>query len=382
MAYLENRNGSWMAQIRRKGWPAQSKSFETKAEAQAWARQIERDMDAKVFVSTLAAEQTTFAQVAERYRQEVLPELRGKDSDESRLKRLEREFGAFTLASITPAQVSKFQFERLKLAAPQTVLHEVGLMTRILRSCEIDWGIAFPRGIPTQKVRKPQVHNERDRRLLPVEEKYLLSALKDSGSDRANPWMHSLVVLAIETGARHSELMSLIWDNVNLKRRVARFLGKDGGLTKNNDPHRDVPLTKAAVKCLKALPRDESGKVFPMTANAAKLSWERAVIRARRNYVHDMLRRALGDQAESEISALVFKKRQPSERTARLVADLDKRDPTLVDLHFHDLRHEATSRFADKLQMHELMRVAGHKTSRMVTRYYHPKVEDLALKLD
>ena len=47
-----------------------------------------------------------------------------------------------------------------------------------------------------------------------------------------------------------------------------------------------------------------------------------------------------------------------------------------------NIRHEATSRLADKLQMHELMKVTGHKTSRMVSRYYHPRAEDLARKLD
>ena len=67
--------------------------------------------------------------------------------------------------------------------------------------------------------------------------------------------------------------------------------------------------------------------------------------------------------------------------TVKLLAALEADDTTLVDFHFHDLRHVATSRLADKLQMHELMKVTGHKTSRMMSRYYHPKAEDLALKL-
>ncbi len=54
----------------------------------------------------------------------------------------------------------------------------------------------------------------------------------------------------------------------------------------------------------------------------------------------------------------------------------------MVDLHFHDLRHEATTRLAEKLEMHELMKVTGHKTTRMLARYYHPRAADLAKKLD
>jgi integrase len=53
----------------------------------------------------------------------------------------------------------------------------------------------------------------------------------------------------------------------------------------------------------------------------------------------------------------------------------------MEDLTFHDLRHEATSRLAEKLQMHELMKVTGHAGSRMLARYYHPRAEDLAKKL-
>ena len=53
----------------------------------------------------------------------------------------------------------------------------------------------------------------------------------------------------------------------------------------------------------------------------------------------------------------------------------------LENLTFHDLRHEATTRLAEKLQLHELMRVTGHKDTRMLVRYYHPRAEDLAKKL-
>jgi integrase len=53
----------------------------------------------------------------------------------------------------------------------------------------------------------------------------------------------------------------------------------------------------------------------------------------------------------------------------------------LAGLHFHDLRHEATSRLADLLQAHELAKVTGHKDMRMVLRYYHPHASDLAKKL-
>lgn len=61
----------------------------------------------------------------------------------------------------------------------------------------------------------------------------------------------------------------------------------------------------------------------------------------------------------------------------RVLAD----DPLPSDLHVHDLCHKATRRLAEKLQLHELMKVTGHKGTVMLARYYPPRAEDLAKKL-
>ncbi|MCO1344512.1 IS481 family transposase [Burkholderia multivorans] len=53
----------------------------------------------------------------------------------------------------------------------------------------------------------------------------------------------------------------------------------------------------------------------------------------------------------------------------------------LIDLRFHDLRHEATSRLASIFPMHELAKITGHRDPRMLMRYYHPSAEDLAKRL-
>jgi len=54
----------------------------------------------------------------------------------------------------------------------------------------------------------------------------------------------------------------------------------------------------------------------------------------------------------------------------------------LEDFHFHDLRHEGTSRIAEKLSnVLELASVTGHKDLQMLKRYYHPRPGDIAAKL-
>jgi integrase len=184
-----------------------------------------------------------------------------------------------------------------------------------------------------------------------------------------------------------SELLALKWVEIDLVRRTARLRGREGGVTKNGDEWRDVPLSTAAVRLLEALPRSTTGRVFPLSQNALQIAWGRSLKAGRKAYVYDQLRARLGqagldeDAQAREVRAVEYKKREPLELTRELLAKIDAEDKTLLDLHFHDLRHEATSRLAEKLQMHELMKVTGHKTSRMLVRYYHPRAEDLAKKL-
>lgn len=381
--FTQRDNGKWQAKIRRKGWPDQSKAFQTLEAAQQWARATEREMDIGAFVNRSDAERTTFGEVAERYKLEVLPGKRSGDRDVYKINALVETFGKYSLSGINAAMLSKYRDLRLKVVAPQTVVHELNLLSRIFKACAMDWGIALPQGIPTALVRKPPVANSRDRRLEPGEWELLREALADCKSK----WPLAIVEFALETAARQSELASLSWQDVNLKEQRARLRGVDGDVTKNGDTFRDVPLSSRAVEVLSALPRAIKGKVFPITQNALKLSWQRSVNRARQKHLHERLTDALIERgytasfAAAQIRALVFHKKTPEGLTVELLADIESTDTTLADLHFHDLRHEATSRLAEKLQMHELMKVTGHKSSAMVARYYHPRATDLAKKL-
>lgn len=86
--FTRRESGKWQAKVRREGWPSQSKTFDTKAAAEAWARSVEREMDTDSFISRNDAERTTFLEAAERYRTDVLPSKRGKEQDGYVLKRV------------------------------------------------------------------------------------------------------------------------------------------------------------------------------------------------------------------------------------------------------------------------------------------------------
>ena len=61
----------WQAHIRRRGYPAQVRTFDSKAKAEAWARQIESEMDRGAFLSRSEAEGTTLFEALDRYLAEV-----------------------------------------------------------------------------------------------------------------------------------------------------------------------------------------------------------------------------------------------------------------------------------------------------------------------
>ena len=106
--------------------------------------------------------------------------------------------------------------------------------------------------------------------------------------------------------------------------------------TKNGDA-RNVPLTKKALALLDLI--DHGGdKLIPQSENAFRLMWERR-----------------------------------------------KEKVGLADIHFHDTRHEAITRFVNnqKLPVEVLAKVTGHKNIKvLVNTYYNPDVEDIADMMD
>lgn len=324
----------WEAQIRKKGFDSVSKTFNTRAEAEDWAKVIESEMVRGIFVDRSEAECTTLCEALERYEREVSKAKKGYEQEKWRIKAWRAgPLAKRSLASLRGADFSKWRDARLKNVSPATVRLDLALLSHLFSYAAKEWGIAVAN--PVQSIRMPKVSNARARRFEENEEEKLLEALADSGAgQRSNHWMRPLVIIAIETAMRQSEILSLEWDKVYLDKSFLRARGVEGRSTKNEDTYRDVPLSNRARNTLETLPRSIGGCVFPTTQSAVKQAFVRACERA-----------------------------------------------DIKELHFHDLRHEATSRLAEKLALHELMKVTGHKDTRMLARYYHPRAEDLAKKL-
>jgi len=350
---VENRGPyQWRARIRRKGFPPQSKTFETKYEAEAWERMVLSEMDRGVFRSRAEAESTTVKECMERYLREVTPHKKGAYQEEMKSRHILRHnIASLFMANVRGQDIAEYRDDRLALGkAPSTVKKELALLSHMFNVARQEWGMESISN-PVQLVRKPRVENARDRRLRPGEEELLLEACSPRFSN-SNIWLKPLVELALETAMRQGELLDLKWENVDLAKRKAKC--------KNKDPQgkvltRHVPLSLRAIEILKGLPRSVNGRVFQTTANAIKLAFPRACKRAC-EHVHEM---------------------KPGKKKA---CNCDG----IVGLRFHDLRHEATSRMVESglLSDTRVAAITGHKSLLMLRRYTHLRNDDLANLLD
>ena len=326
MATLRKRsNGHWQARVR-KANQSITKTFINKVDAERWAKQIEVEIQKGSYTNLMLAERTTFAEITERYIAEVLPTMRGGKADYIRLKALARRpIAKLNMVSLTPQKIAQHRDERLKEIAPATVIRELSYFSSIITYARKEWGININN--PVSLVSKPKNPQGRSRILDATETNALFEALKPTG--RRSIWILPLVKLALETAMRRSELLGLRWEHIDLERRTI-FLQ----LTKNGTS-RTVPLSTHAIQILTDMPRNLDGRVFPVTHEVVSQAFNRA-----------------------------------------------RRQAKVQDVRFHDLRHMAITRLAEKLpNLIELSAVSGHKSLAMLKRYYHPKPSELARKL-
>ena len=352
MATFTKRGGlQWQAKIRRKGYPDQSKTFSTRIDAEKWARSVELEMDRGRFVSSSEAERTTFREALDRYEAEIVSSKRGAVQEKSIIRMLRASWlSGRSLAAVRRADIAKLRDEWSETHSPATVVRRLAVVSHLFSIARKEWGLESLTN-PVELVRKPSVKNERARRISAIEQ----SGPEGGSSDEltyvkaatSSAYLPSLIDLAVETAMRRGELLALEQSQVDLDRRVARL-----PITKNGNA-RDVPLSSKAVSVLESLQTAEGGKFFPIRQDAVTRAFERAVARARASYERECKER--GKAASPEI---------------------------LVDLTFHDLRHEATSRLVSIFPLHDLAKITGHRDPKMLMRYYHPRAEDLARKLD
>lgn len=325
MATIRKRGNSWHVQIRRTGFPQITGSFAHKQDALAWARVHEQTIDrGEIPPNSGPLSRVTVADLLLRYKTTVSATKRGADREGFKFRVLLRSpMAQRPLSSVSSAMLATYRDHRLTLVKPATVRRELALLRHCFEVARTEWGIGGEN--PFANVKLPAPTNSRDRRLEAGDAARLEQALKSSRVWYLSPMME----LAIETGMRRGELLSLGWNDVDIPKRLA-FLR----MTKNGS-RRAVPLTKRAAEVFSRLPRSEE-RVFPILPGTFGEAWERLVRRA-----------------------------------------------GLTQLRFHDLRHEAISRFFEMgLSLPEVALISGHRDYRMLLRYTHLRPMDVVAKLD
>lgn len=343
---------TWKAMIRKKGFPTTVKTFRTKRDAEDWARRTEDEMVRGIYIQRAPAEKMTFNAALDRYLSEVTPTKRPKtqQAERNRAAPLKTFFGKYSLATISAELVAEYRDKRLagedrldkegnpRPRSASTVRLEMALLGHLFTTAIKEWGIGLTYN-PVMNVRRPSPGAGRNRRLSQDEEQRLLNAI----DEHSNPMLGWIVRIAVETGMRSSEITSLTLGQVNLQKRIVTLLE-----TKNTMP-RTVPLTLEAVEQFQ---QATNNPVRPPDTNLVFFG-EPGRDGTRKPYTFNKIWMQI------------------------------KENVGLKDLRFHDLRHEAVSRFVEGgLSDQQVAAISGHKSMQMLRRYTHLRAEDLVDELD
>lgn len=344
----ERKNGTtYTAVVRVRGYPTRSKTFRRLTDARRWGERMEMAIRDGEFHNVVSqARKKTVSDVIDLYRKEVLPSkaVNTQRVEETYLKFWEDHLGDYAL-SLLKADViatllhdlaeagdtrSKQHTERKRKPKSRKTIKHYRDTLELLFKYAIQWG--WTASNPVQGVNRiTKIRNERDRFLSDEERSRLVKVCKQS----PNHSLYPVVVFALATGARKSEILNLTMSDLDLQAGKATFRN-----TKNGDTRR-VSLAKH----LRAVLSDHierTTELYEKLPSPPPKLW--------------VFPRADGLKPIDIRSAWEH---------ARDAAQL-------IDFRFHDLRHSTASYLAmNGANQVEIAEVLGHRTLQMVRRYAH-----------
>jgi integrase len=260
---------------------------------------------------------------------------------------LQEHLGDVPLSAVTAGALRRFIKARQRAGiAPQTITHDINGLRAVLKVARVDYEIP---GVPgtaelaaiLEDVDLPVIDNARDRRLRAGEWDALVDASMDCRDHRR---MFHAMTIAVETAMRRGELCGVTLRMVDLDARLLRL---PASLTKTKKG-RTLPLSRAATDVL-------AGRIATLRPSVAG----------------------------ADVPVMGLSVSALHEAWQRLRARAARRCPSVIDFHWHDFRHEALSRLAEKgWSLPQLQVISGHQDYRMLQRYVQLRPEDLVVKLD
>ena len=318
----------YTAEIRLKGYSAQTATFKRLTDAKKWIQDTESAIREGRHFKTAEAKKHTFADLANRYIDNVLPTKPKAVQQKQQMEYWRDKMGVHLLSDITPAMIGQYRDElicgityRGTQRSPSTVARYMSALGAAYTECVTEWG--WLEDSPMRKVKRPKESRGRVRFLDDDERQKLLTACQAS----RNKQLYLCVILALSSGMRQGELMGLKWQDVNLK-DCYLILHE----TKNGERRR-VPLAGLALELLREhakVRRLDSPLLFPGIINVNKTLDLRPVFK------------------------------------------IALESAGITDFKWHDLRHCTASYLAmNGASLSEIAEVLGHKTLSMVKRYSH-----------
>lgn len=321
---------SYHAEVRLRGKDPQRATFRTRSLAKKWIQDTESAIRDGRHFKTVESKKHTLGEVVDRFTTEWLSKYQKRRPKQTALLNWwKKRLGNVLLSDLTPALIAEARDAllaettvRKSIRSPSTVNRYLAALSKALSVVVKEWG--WMDDSPMRKVTKPSEAKGRSRFLALEEKERLLQACKES----KNPHLYAIVSLALLTGMRFGEIVSLRWEDIDCHSKTITLRE-----TKNGD-RRIIPLTKAVEAILEGCK--------PLQASLG--------------YIFKSARR-------NNLSGFI------TVRKAFLRA-LQKAQ--IPDFRFHDLRHTAASYLAmNGATQGELMAILGHRTPRMVSRYAH-----------
>lgn len=330
-----SKDGKWYLDFTAQGKRIRSFGGYTKEQARnALAKLRIEKLDERLGFRKPEAEPIPFEVFADEFLQTYCKQNKKSwQGDEIHLENLKGFFKGETLQSVGPEMVERYKAKRRTEVSPATVNRGLSCL-RTLFNKAVEWGRLETS--PLRTVKKLKEPGGRERILCAEEAARLIKA--------AASCIRPVLIVALNTGMRRNEILSLKWKNVDLAR--AYLLIEE---SKSGRP-RKIPMNAAVIEALRALPRDSEFVFYnPET----------------RGHIQDV--------KTAFKKACRLAKKDPA----------DEKDPGIEGLRFHDLRHTAASKMIEAgVDLVTVSKILGHASIQMTMRYAHPTPDNMKLAVN
>jgi integrase len=322
----------WQARIRKAGFPSTSANFKTQKEAKAWAAATETAMNKGKHKDTRAVKDLNLGKLVDHYLTKEKPTRPYGKTKTANLRRIKRILGNVLLSALNFDRLVTFVEDReVAGAGGVTIGMDIAEIAAVLRSCEKHYKYDFEpklfsdvREYMTENGLDPK-SNRRERR--PTEDELTKLRKHFDEKPRQKVPMSTIIDFAVASAMRASEITRIKWSDVDFIKKTVIIRDRKHPKKKRDQ---SVPLLGKAWDIVMARPRTDD-RIFPYDAKTFSTIFPRAV-------------KACG----------------------------------IVDLRFHDLRHEGASRlFEEGYDIPRVAIVTGHMDWKMLERYTQLRPEDL-----